>query len=334
MRSTVLFAMALCLALAGSARSALAQEIRARLEVEPAHVEIGQPMTWTLVVEHPNDTEIVLPKLDDLPRGWMLLDTLGVRRERAPSGIGNITRGTWRVAALEGGELVPPALKVEWNRRGSTGGEPGRDPGKDKGSIEATAPTIPVAHALSDGEDAARPSKGFRPTPAFAEQRSKTAWIALYLVVVSGLGFLAWRRRGRKPAPAAMPAPLELLVAIEARAKAEPERSREAVYDLTALLRSAIDAFLSERSSALTDAAWMARIQPDERVPAGVRSASARILANAESAKYARIAPSRFALDEMFADARNALEALAVTPKPATAEGASAPTVPGAKEAA
>jgi hypothetical protein len=316
------------------ASSTFAQDVRARLEVDPAHAEIGQPVAWTLVVEHPSDADIALPKLDDLPRAWILLDTLGVRRESDPAAPGSrsITRATWRVAALEGGELALPALKVEWTRRGNPGGEPGRD----KGSIEALPPKISIAHALSEGEDAPRPSKGFRPTPAFAQQRSKTAWIALYLVVVSGLGFLAWRQRRRKPATSVAPAPLQLLAAIEARAKAEPERSRETVYDLTALLRAAVDAFLSEKARALTDAAWIARIAPDERVPAGVRSASARILGNAESAKYARIAPSRFALDEMLADVRSALEALALAPRPAPAPAPANANVSGptAKEAA
>jgi len=73
---------------------------------------------------------------------------------------------------------------------------------------------------------------------------------------------------------------------------------------------------LGEDRAALVDPDWAQLRETDERLPAGSRATIARILRDAERVKYALHAPTRFAIEALLADARNALEALAEARKP------------------
>ncbi|MBI5363056.1 MAG: hypothetical protein HZA53_07735, partial [Planctomycetes bacterium] len=114
----------------------------------------------------------------------------------------------------------------------------------------------------------------------------------------------------------ALPTPLARLDALAARLAAEPESSRAIVFELSRLVRGAVDAFLAVDRSGCTDEDWTHAVKDDERVPLGVRNTSARLLASAERIKYAQETPTRFAVDEFLKDARAAIEALADAPRP------------------
>jgi hypothetical protein len=281
-------------------------ESRARLAIEPAHAEIGKPVVWTLVVETAASAKVTLPDLKDLPREWALIEPLGVRRTDDPSNAARrITTASWRVMALDAGDVSAPALKVDVEENGT------------KKSIEAGVAKIDVAHALDADEDAPRPAKGWRPAPDVGALSPRGVVTALGLILLAIAAWFLRKRLWRKPVVAPAKTPLERLAALEERARLEPEAAREIVYSLTRSMREAVDAFVSEPRGSLTDAAWSASFESDERVPSGVRAATARILANAERVKYAQESPSRFALDETLKDARSALEALAAAPPPA-----------------
>ena len=102
---------------------------------------------------------------------------------------------------------------------------------------------------------------------------------------------------------------IDRLEELRQRVADDPEAARAIVYDLSRLLRGSVDATLGEDRASLVDADWSARIETDERVPLGVRRTTAKILRDSERIKYALHAPTRFALEEMLADARSALEA-------------------------
>jgi hypothetical protein len=296
------------------ALSASAGEVRARLEIEPASAEIGEPVRWTLVVEHPSRAKFALPDWKELPREWALVETLGVRRDAdANNSDRTITRASWRLMPLDAGDVAVPEIKLDVEEGG------------EHQLVAVTTPKLAVSHALQEGEDAPRASKGFRPAPIVPSWSLRGIASALgVLLVLAVAAFVVWKRSKKGPIAVAVATPLERLAELARRAQAEPEAAREVVFALTATVRDAVDAFCAEPRPSAPDALWMARVENDERVPAGVRSVAKRLLADAERVKYAQESPTRFALDAALEDARNALEALARTPRPAPSAPAAA----------
>jgi hypothetical protein len=141
-------------------------------------------------------------------------------------------------------------------------------------------------------------------------------WIAGFACAVAAIAVWVWRKRRRKPAPVPRATPLDRLADLEREIGADPNAGRDITYAVSMLLRESVDAFALESRAGLIDSDWIERTEKDERLPLGVRSASARILRESEQVKYALQVPTRFAVEEMLRDARNALEALAAAPAP------------------
>jgi hypothetical protein len=169
---------------------------------------------------------------------------------------------------------------------------------------------VRVAGVLAPDEDAPRPLRGFPegfagPLEAARDGRA-LPWVlgGLALVVLAAVGALAWRRRRRVPAPA--PTPLERLRALEEARAASGERC----YELTRLLRAAGDERTRTPRAALTDEEWLAAVHASLEIPRGVVTQLEAVFARAARVKYAGEAPTDWALQETFAAARGALEAL------------------------
>lgn len=281
-------------------------EITARLRVEPAQVEVGQPMTWILEVEHPAGASVRLPEVDPVPDdSWFLLEPRRIARSSpATPGGSQTTRATWKVLSLEPGERALPAIAVQVESNGVAR------------SIEVEASTASVGSALQPGEDAPRLIRGFHAPP----ERGSGGRLGLALAALALLAaaLLVWiRRRMRRKAPVvALATPLDRLAGIARELPEDPEAGRRAIYALTRLVRESTDRFLGEDRAALVDAEWGALREIDERLPLGARTTFAKILRDAERVKYALHAPTRFALEALLADAKNALEALAQAPAP------------------
>ncbi|MBL8858922.1 MAG: DUF4381 family protein [Planctomycetes bacterium] len=288
---------ALCLVFAAAGGS------RAHLESQPTAAQIGQPFELTIVVEHPTAAKVKLPEPTALPRSFAFIDDLGTRRQIDtidPST--TITRATWRVMALEGGEIALPPLDVQL------------DTGGLAEILRAEGPKVAIDHALHDGEDAPRPARGFRDTPTVGISVWPSALVLLLAVGLPALLITAWFvRRRRRPAPAPRIAPAERLAELERRAEAEPESARAVTYALTALLRSTIDEHAGESRAAMIDADWVRAISADERVPGEARRIAVALLSNAESVKYAGDTPSVLGLRDSFHQVRSALAALATS---------------------
>lgn len=282
---------------------------RAVLVPEPASAEIGQPIEWLLDVVHPSALKVVFPAKDAEDRRWAPLGERTVARSADPSDPKLVhTTARWTAMALEPGELAPPPLVLELAGGAATE------------SLTVTGLPVHVAKALAEGEDAPRPLLGFRALPPGLEP-ARRAPVALFVVlgalVLGGVAFLVVRRK--KPALVAAPTPLADLDALARAFAADPNSGRARVYELSRLVRGAVDAFLAVDRSGRTDDDWVRAIESDERVPLGVRSTCARLLAAAERVKYAQETPTRFAVDEFMTDARSALEALASAPRPVLA---------------
>lgn len=280
-------------------------EITARLRAEPLEVEAGQPMTWILEVEHPAGASVRLPETDPVPDdSWVLLEPRRVVRSAAPATADGLetTRATWRVLSLEPGHRPLPALAIQVESNGVAR------------SIEVESSAITVRSALQAGEDAPRPIRGFHPAP----ERNSGGGLGLALgalaLLAGGLAVWIRRRTRRKPQAVAVPTALEHLAELARQVREDPESGRKAVYALTRLLRESSDRFLGEDRAALVDGEWAALREIDERLPLGARTTFAQILRDAERVKYALHAPTRFALEALLADAKNALGALAQAP--------------------
>ncbi len=198
-----------------------------------------------------------------------------------------------RVASLEPGEreLALAALRI--------------------GARDETLPPLPVAvrAALHAGEDAPRPARGLREVRDFPAQRGLLGPAALLGALVSAvLAALVVRRvRRRVPAAAPPPTPLARLEALGAAREAE---ARAVCYELTRILRGALDAHLAREFEGLTDEEWLAAT-PDAALPSGTRAALGRLFARTERIKYGVEMPTRFALEELLGEGRAVLGALA-----------------------
>jgi hypothetical protein len=228
------------------------------------------------------------------------VEDLGLRRADDPDAPGRkVTRLRWSVMALEGGILQLPPLPI------------GIEEGAQKSTLDALLPALSIEPALQPGEDAPRPAKGFREAPqvrAVSVRGLITGAVVAVLAVIAIVVFVLVRGR-RKVVAHAPPSALEQLDAIEQRARAEPERVHALTYELTRLVREAVDAHAGASRAALTDADWSRAVAADESVPAEVRRGAARILSAAERVKYAQESPSPLFVREWLDEARTVLEA-------------------------
>jgi len=294
-------ALALLAQLSGAAPAAPAADVKARVSATPERAQIGEPVTLVLTVERPSALAVEPPPIEPGVRGaWMFVETLASRRGLPADRPGFVVDTTsWSAFPLEGGAALP-AIEVKWTDSG----------------VEHTAASVPaavdVAPALAEGEDAPRPPRGFRAPIEWAGGAARLGLAAAVLAALVVAGIVAWivRRRARNAVSPAQFSARDALAAIEVRPRDDAAGARAALYDLTRLVRGAVDARVSEERAALTDEEWLHRIAGDTRVPEGVRSSVPRLLERAERIKYAGETPTRFAVDEALADARAIVDAL------------------------
>jgi hypothetical protein len=281
--------------------ASLLLQVVAVLRAEPAQAQVGEPIRLVLEVERPAGATVRLPDVDPIPDdSWVVLD--GKKLERSDP-----TRvvASWRVMSLEPGERKLATLSVDEETPEGTR------------KVEVQSDAIRVLPALADGEDAPRPLRDFRDAPPNAGAgRGRLVLLGLAAIIAAAIALAIRRRTRRKEAPVVALTAVDRLAVLEKRVADDPESARGIVYDLSRLLRGSVDAFLAEDKASLVDAEWAATIEADERVPLGVRRATAKLLRDSERIKYALQAPTRFALQEMLASARNALEALQAAPPP------------------
>jgi len=304
-----LFVSVVCAAFLGTAfgRSGASQEVVVDLSCEPAEAEIGQPVTWTLVVEHPRGGDVTLqgaeePFAEDAENDRLWVELATRRRTIVELG-GERTRTTyaWTVCALDAGSHTLEGLRVEVDL-------PDRLVSK-----AAEGATLFVRGALGDGEDVPRPLAGFRPAPPSARGGAfRRVLPALLLVFALAVALLVRRRRLRR-GPALLQERVGSLVELGALSESlndEPGVGAELGYALSHLLRREVDTVADELRAPLTDAEWAASIEADSQLPEPLRFGLARLVRDLEPLKYGGSNPTRFALQEFLERARGHLEEL------------------------
>jgi hypothetical protein len=279
----------------------LPAQVVATLRAEPAEVQVGEPCRLVLEVVRPAGAKVRLPDVDPVADdSWVVLEPRKLERSEPTRIV-----ASWMVLSLEAGDRELAKLSIDEETPEGTR------------KVDVQAAAIHVLPALAQGEDAPRPMREFRDAPPNAAAgRGRLALFAIAAIVAAAIALALRRRAKQKQPPAAAPTTLDRLAVLEKRVADDPESARGIVYDLSRLLRGSVDVFLAEDRASLVDAEWAAAIEADERVPLGVRRAAAKLLRDSERIKYALQSPTRFALQDMLASARNALEALQASPPP------------------
>lgn len=253
-------------------------------------VEVGEPFELSIEIRHAAGVAVVLdPRaLDD---AWVLLDASGAATLAAGEGRA-ATSVRWTVVALEPGEEVLPAL---W---ASIDGGPPR-------AIPVLGDGVTATGVLAPGEDEPRPPAGFRDAPAPAGGPPRWAWPlgVLALLAVAAAAFLR-RRRARAPVEVP-PTAAERLRAIDPEALAEPAAVQAAYYEITAVLRGAIDERLGRDLAAWTDEEWLAATRG--QLPESEYDLVADVLRQSAEVKYGTARPTHWGAQETLERALSAV---------------------------
>lgn len=155
---------------------------QATLHAEPEQVQVGQPVTWTLVVEHDVDETVLLDNLQSVADDtWVQLSGPRVARVREGEQAGTCI--DWELFSLEAGDRALPSLAVSLSS-GLT--------------LVTLAGNLNVRGDLGPDEDAPRPLGGPLAAPVQATSRSFPWWYGLLLLVLP-VAFLRKRAQARLP---------------------------------------------------------------------------------------------------------------------------------------
>jgi hypothetical protein len=289
-----------------------AAQVTTDVSVDPPRAQVGQPVTLTVQVEHPRDQLVRVDASAPLFDGsWVVLETLEpltVRSAHDPER--SRTRAAWVVVSLEPGQRALPAVGLLLEREG-----------REPAAFATDAADLRVVGVLAEGEDRARPPRGFRdPLPEPAPARWPFVLAGALLAAATGAAWSSWRARARAPLPEPRPAtPLERLAALEALDLDQPEAARRVHYEIARALREAVDRRARRDGSAWTDEEWLARWPA--QLADELRERSGDLLAACEEVKYGTARPTRWAVQERLELATATVRAVDGAALPA-AEGA------------
>lgn len=267
------------------------------LEVRPLEAAIGEPVEWTLTVPHEYRDEVRLVDDDPIPDDtWVLVDGPRFSIERKGSREAT-TRVRWTVFSLDPGERALPEIVARF----ASGAE-----------IRSTSlGPLTVRGELAPDEDAPRPLTAFHEIEERTGRGGPTALAILALLAGSVVFWLVLRRR-RAQASTPVMTPLEQLDALGGRTADDPGVAREVVYELSSLLREAVDRRLEAPRPGLTDDEWLASVRANQGLERTTVERLEALLGSCEDVKYGNRVPTRFAVAEALEETRNVLTALDV----------------------
>ena len=265
------------------------------VSLEPASVEVGQPVVIRCEIAHPPGISPRSVELElDPSSPWVLLDS-----SREPAS--ETTTLLWRFVHLAPGEAEPPDLFYSY--RLDEGGR----------TVRVEVPLLTVTGVLAEVEDAPRPLASFRVIEdPIAARPAWMTWILIAGGAAGALGLLALGfllptlRRLLRPSGPSMPAAEARLQAL--REENLSERARH--YALTRLLREELDLRGGVDRRGLSDEEWQDATRTDPKVATEAHEEITRVLAGARAPKYAGEVPTAWTVEETFTHAAAALAAL------------------------
>jgi LPXTG-motif cell wall-anchored protein len=296
--------------------------VEARLVVERAEVQVGEPFRLRLEVDHPRGTSVRAAELPYGPeQGWILFERGEFVAEERSDGGGLRSVLALELAAIEQTEVtteqgpvlsatrsVPPP-SLEW-----------RD-GEHTAALPCAPGTIVATSNLRVGEDLPRGLPSLLPQ----EQSAATGPLWLRAAPWAGLvaalaGALLWlRRRRRSAAPRPPPTLAERRRSLDQRLRAgDPDRAL--VFDAVHLLRDGVDRLRRGARPGETDEEWLAGL-PREEPFATLRPELRDFLHRATRARYSNDQPTSWAIEELLREALERAERLEQVPVPSGGGG-------------
>lgn len=297
---------ALALAVLATQEPTPASEARAVLVVERPEVHLGEPFELRVDVDHGAGSVLRVGELPWRPeQGWLLFEAgEPVALDRA-DGRGLTTTVRFRVAAIEQAQ-VETEDGWAWSASRAVPAPELVLVDADGERPVACAPAELVAlSVLAVGEDTPRPLPGLLAPPPAAPARQ--SWLRAAVVAAVSAAVLVWawlvllRQRGDGGARRPEATVDERRRAIDGVLRAG-EASPALVFELTALVRDAVDARLAAPRRGLTDAEWLAALPRDADL-ASLGGRLGEFLARAARAKYAGDEPTQFAVEELAREA-------------------------------
>lgn len=244
--------------------------------VSSAEVQIGEPVVCTVDLSLVEGSGLKLSEEALEPgRGWIILEPPTLRRAQAGA-----QTLTWTLFALESdpGALPTPALLQE-----------GR-------ALALEAPSITIAPALKEGEDAPRSARGFHVPPPAQVLGTSKMWLYV-LVGASILALLVWvSRRRSRPRPAKELSLTERLASLGEAVDGDAPQVVAWHGELTRILRAAY----SDDHEGWSDEEWIERAELSDAQREELRG----LFAACAAVKYGGARPTRFAVEDTLERAR------------------------------
>lgn len=259
----------------------LASEIRASLTPTPREVAVGEPVRWRLEIVGAPDTQFEIEEREAPPL-WVVLEK--PEQQQRPDGLSI----EWQLLALEAGEHTWPAPNIRWSQLGASG------------TVLCESTPLVVRAELGEQEDAPRELRQELPGPTPASSVF-WPWVGAGAALLTlSAGALYFQRRSRRRVELPVLSAGEQAERWRSQVHAGELDARTSLFQLTRLVRQTLDARAGQDLAALTDEQWVekAQLQPEQR------TALSAWLGALEAIKYAGSEPTRFALDEHFAQAQ------------------------------
>lgn len=258
-------------------------EGQASLTVEPTEVHIGQPVVWTLSVEHstgdglPDEIEAPLNAKED----WVLTSGPQISTEQLANGRMR-TDVEWTYFSLRPGSRTPADYALTLKR-----GAP----------LKVELQSLQVLAELEEGEDAPREMAPIREIEAGPSGHG-ALWLGAGFVAI--LAVLLWRlsrKRGPVEAAAAPEAVWKDLKG--AQVSDDIQVARQSLFDWHRDLRAGVDTALGMDLGALTDGDWFTRLREAEAAKTYPLDEMQTVLGELEQLKYQEPLPGHLTLNEV-----------------------------------
>jgi hypothetical protein len=280
------------------------QDLEATLVPSRSEVAIGEPVEWTLTVEHDRDESLRLLQPELAPdASWV--QVAGPRTARVRAGDGARTTVRWELMSLEPGERALPVPGFELTSGAAVSSTPG---------------SIVVRGELAPGEDAPRGLAAPHPAPPRAGGGRWLAWTLLGVWLLSSALTTVLLVRGGRRRTEEHERAADLLGELGAP---RPGEQRAWTFRYATLLRAACDEALDALGAshaADTDEEWLARQAAAGALPGPLQDELRAALACAAEVKFGGVELTPFALDALRERAARVLAGLPGGPRPLAEE--------------